>query len=84
MAFAFTTTILSLIIGLILLCGFAYLFVLIAKALKKYINSSDIRKEKSDIKKSLGEVLKEHRINCNMTQEFVAEAVGVSRQAVSK
>ncbi len=50
MAFAFTTTILSLIIGLILLCGFAYLFVLIAKALKKYINSSDIRKEKSDIK----------------------------------
>ena len=84
MAFASTTTILSLIIGLILLCGFAYLFVLIAKALKKYINSSDIRKEKSDIKKSLGEVLKEHRINCNMTQEFVAEAVGVSRQAVSK
>ena len=50
MAFAFTTTSLSLIIGLILLCGFAYLFVLIAKALKKYINSSDIRKEKSDIK----------------------------------
>ena len=50
MAFAFTTTILSLIIGLILLCGFAYLVVLFAKALKKYINSSDIRKEKSDIK----------------------------------
>ena len=36
------------------------------------------------IKKSLGEVLKQHREDCKMTQEFVAEAIGVSRQAVSK
>ncbi|MGL4736252.1 MAG: helix-turn-helix transcriptional regulator [Cellulosilyticaceae bacterium] len=28
--------------------------------------------------------MKQHRIACNMTQEFVAEAIGVSRQAVSK
>ena len=28
--------------------------------------------------------IKEYRMNCNMTQEFVAEALGVSRQAVSK
>lgn len=31
-----------------------------------------------------GEVLKEHRVRCRMTQEFVAESLGVSRQAVSK
>ena len=28
--------------------------------------------------------MKEHRIRCQMTQEFVAEHLGVSRQAVSK
>ena len=32
----------------------------------------------------LAERLREHRARCNMTQEFVAEALGVSRQAVSK
>ena len=36
------------------------------------------------IRKSLGEVLKENRIRCKMTQEFVSESIGVSRQAVSK
>ena len=40
--------------------------------------------EKATIKKSLGEVIKQHREECKMTQEFVAEAIGVSRQAVSK
>ncbi|HPX33085.1 MAG TPA: helix-turn-helix domain-containing protein [Erysipelotrichaceae bacterium] len=32
--------------------------------------------------KSLGQVLKEYRIRCNMTQEFVAKYLGISRQAV--
>lgn len=35
-------------------------------------------------KRSMGEVLKEYRIRCNMTQEMVAESLGVSRQAVGK
>jgi len=35
-------------------------------------------------RRTLGEVLKAHRMRCQMTQEFVAEALGVSRQAVSK
>ena len=61
-----------------------YLFVLIIKALKKYINSKEVRKEKKLIRKSLGDVLKENRIRCKMTQEFVSETLGVSRQAVSK
>ncbi|KAF5072957.1 helix-turn-helix protein [anaerobic digester metagenome] len=61
-----------------------YLIVLIMKALQKYIRSDGIRKEKDRITKSLGEALKENRTRCKMTQEFVAESVGVSRQAVSK
>lgn len=28
--------------------------------------------------------MKQHRVDCKMTQEFVAESLGVSRQAVSK
>lgn len=61
-----------------------YLFVLIVRALKKYINTKEIREEKKSIRKSLGEVLKENRLRCKMTQEFVSETLGVSRQAVSK
>ena len=39
---------------------------------------------KNCMKRSLGEVLQSHRKECQMTQEFVAESLGVSRQAVSK
>ena len=34
--------------------------------------------------KFIGEVIKNHRVSRNMTQEFIAESLGVSRQAVSK
>ena len=64
--------------------GIVYLFVLICRALKKYIGSKEVREEKNNVKKALGEILKEHRVRCKMTQEFVAERLGVSRQAVSK
>ena len=53
-----------------------YLFVLLVKALRKYIKSKDVREEKK--------ALKAHRTEKQMTQEFVAETLGVSRQAVSK
>lgn len=72
------------ILNLVVLCAAVYLFVLLVKALKKYIRSEPVRKEKAENAKSLGEVLKQHRTSCKMTQEFVAEALGVSRQAVSK
>lgn len=42
-----------------------------------------MREEKKAVAKSLGEALKENRIRCQMTQEFVAETLGVSRQSVS-
>lgn len=64
--------------------GIVYLFILIVKALKKYVNSKEVREEKKTVAKSLGEALKENRIRCQMTQEFVAETLGVSRQSVSK
>lgn len=67
-----------------LFCAAVYLFVLIVKALRKYINSKEVREEKKAVRRSLGEELKEHRLRCKMTQEFVSEALGVSRQAVSK
>lgn len=64
--------------------GIVYLFILIVKALKKYVNSKEVREGKKAVAKSLGEALKENRIRCQMTQEFVAETLGVSRQSVSK
>lgn len=73
-----------LLIGLTVIICFIGVGIVIMKALIKYIKLGDVRKEKSSIRKSLGEVLKQHRSDCNMTQEFVAEAIGVSRQAVSK
>lgn len=63
---------------------FIYLLSLIIRALRKYVNSKEIREEKKVIRKSLGELLKENRLRCKMTQEFVSETIGVSRQAVSK
>lgn len=36
------------------------------------------------VRQSLAEVLRSHRERCKMTQELVAEKIGVSRQAVSK
>ena len=76
------------IFNILLVVAFAaamvYLFLLIVRALKKYIGSKEQRGEKQKVKRTLGETLKTHRTRCHMTQEFVAEALGVSRQTVSK
>lgn len=84
MLFASVFTIVNLLLLIAVSGGLLYLFFLLIKALKKYISSSPVRSEKEQIKKSLGEVLKDYRIRCQMTQEFVAQSLGVSRQAVSK
>ena len=82
------TEISVIVFGGVLLCGLAVIITFIAlgifaiRALRKYEKSGEVRKENSSIRKSLGEVLKQHREECNMTQEFVAEAIGVSRQGV--
>ena len=61
-----------------------FIVVLLIKALLKYLNEKKPTPEQAVIRRSLGEALKAHRQNCGMTQEYVAEALGVSRQAVSK
>lgn len=76
--------VLYILFWLAIFAGIVYLFILIVKALKKYIRSKEMREEKKAVAKSLGEALKENRVRCQMTQEFVAETLGVSRQSVSK
>lgn len=67
----------NLIFVIILFAAFwgviGYLIYLLIKALRKYIRSEPVRREKSESARSLGEVLKKHRTECKMTQEFVAE-----------
>lgn len=79
-----TNLIILLVIGIPLFAAFIYLVVLLVRALLKYIHSKDVREEKQATKVSLGEAIKANRLRCQMTQEFVAETIGVSRQAVSK
>lgn len=72
-------------IGCILL-----LTILLVRFLRKRTSPQKASPQQSEqqtqerICKPLCEILSEHRIRCAMTQEFVAEAMGVSRQAVSK
>lgn len=73
-----------LLLGAALIAVGVYLLWLIIKALRKYTRSAPVRKKKAENARTLGEVLKQHRVGCKMTQEFVAESLGVSRQAVSK
>lgn len=80
----FAATGFAILIGGCIYGSMIYLFILVVKALRKYIKSNDVRKENAIVLKTLGEALKEHRLRCQMTQEFVAERLGVSRQAVSK
>ena len=61
-----------------------YIVILLIRALRKYLSSGKVTEETTKVRRSLGEVIKDHRTRCGMTQEFVAEQLGVSRQAVSK
>ena len=58
-----------------------YLLWRIARNLEK---PPKLTEEVKIVRQSLSEMLKENRTRCKMTQEFVAESIGVSRQAVSK
>ena len=74
--------IMLLIVALIRLVLPLIIGVLLIKALIKYLNSD--KGANPVIKKSLGQAIKNHREAKGYTQEFVAEKLGVSRQAVSK
>ena len=79
---------LALIIWLVVVGTMILITVLVIKALWTYIKvntkAREVKKETAAIRKTLSETLKDHRTRCKMTQEFVAESLGVSRQAVSK
>lgn len=60
------------------------LAILLCCVLIKYLRSDNMRKEDEAVTRTLGETLLAHRTRCQMTQEFVAGSLGVSRQAVSK
>ena len=77
-----TADLLLLVVALIRLVLPLIIGVLLIKALIKYLNSD--KGANPVIKKSLGQVIKNHREAKGYTQEFVAEKLGVSRQAVSK
>lgn len=74
----------ALLIFIALWALFIYFIVLVIRALRKYLRSSADRSGSPGQTKSLGEALKAHRTARSFTQEYVAEALGVSRQAVSK
>lgn len=61
-----------------------YVLYLVIKALKTYIRANALTKEKQQLILSLAENIKHYRTEKQMTQEFVAESLGVSRQSVSK
>lgn len=61
-----------------------YLIILIIRALRKYLSGGAETAETKAVRGTLSERLRENRVRCNMTQEFVAESLGVTRQAVSK
>ena len=84
MAAGMSVVLFSLVIIIPLFALFVYLLILAIQALRKYIKSGPARKEAKTVRTTLGKKLRENRVRCKMSQEFVAEAVGVSRQAVSK
>ena len=78
-----TVSIATMIVRLLPVAIVAALYLLwrIARNLEK---PPKLAEEVKIVRKSLSETLKENRTRCKMTQEFVAETIGVSRQAVSK
>ena len=77
-------TLVAIPLTLAVAAAIVYLVYLLIRALRKYLRSGEVRQENREAVESLAKALKGHRERCRMTQEFVAEAVGVSRQAVSK
>lgn len=58
--------------------------ILLIRALCKFLRAKPVRDEKHADSITLGAAIRQQRTSSRMTQEFVAEALGVSRQAVSK
>lgn len=81
-----TELILILIPLLVYVIPWVLFVVLLVLAIRWFLRQerADKSPETVAVRRSLGEVLHAHRERCKMTQELVAEKIGVSRQAVSK
>ena len=77
-------SVLVILVWIVMIGVGIYLLYLVIRALRAYIRSKEVRAEKKEICRTLGEQLRAERTRCKMTQEFVAETLGVSHQAVSK
>ena len=84
MARNFIVTIPVLLLNIALWALFIYVVVLAVRALRKYLRSSTGGGNPPEQARNLGETLKAHRTGRGFTQEYVAESLGGSRQAVSK
>lgn len=62
------------------------LVALLVLAIRHFLREERLSRDPERVaaRKTLAEVIAEHRKAANMTQEFVAHELGVSRQAVSK
>ena len=72
MAFSSIIMLPLLLLFLAIWAGLIYLLILLIRALRKYLRGGEARREKAETRRTLGEVLKAHRMRCRMTQEFVA------------
>lgn len=79
---AFLVQLLNLLLLAVIIAGAVCLLLLAVRALKK--RNAAAPKEAATAPRTLSEALKAQRTAHGMTQEYVAEALGVSRQAVSK
>ena len=77
-------SLLATVLNLAALVGLCCLAVLLAKYLKRRIKAMENRRQQQEDLRTLGENIRFQREQQRMTQEFVAEKLGVSRQAVSK
>lgn len=74
----------SVVLNIIILAVLLFLACLMIKALVKYLKGKQGQDVSIQESTSLGEKIRSRRIEMNMTQEYLAEKVGVSRQAISK
>lgn len=82
----FVTLLNTLLIGLIL-AGLVLGLCAVIKWSLRYLRKGGTKKEElcaDSAGKPLCDILKEQRVSRNMMQEYIAEQLGVSRQAVSK
>lgn len=80
----FGVQILTLLLVLLFWGSIITVMVLLIRVMLRYLHSTDTRQETAAIRRSLAQAIQQERTRCGMTQEYVAQAVGVSRQAVSK